>query len=682
MGDTPGGEGRRAATSLPHVPGLDGLRALAVLSVMAYHNGFGWISGGFFGVDAFFVLSGYLITSLLVAEWRGTGTVRLGAFWARRARRLLPALFVLVAVLAVLHLTSPGVLPWPDPLPDAAATLGYVANWHFIAGNVGYLSISGPQSPLLHTWSLAIEEQFYLLWPLIVLLVAGGLAHFRTRGRPVPDRRRRLAWLGALCAAGALASAAWMWLLTPAFANVNRAYYGTDTRAQSLLVGAGLAVALALFPSPSARVARAAGAVGLAGVVAAAALWHFVSFYSGLTFHGGFLLASLATATVVGATVLAPAGVLARALSLRPLRYVGRISYGAYLWHWPVTLVITAGRTHLDLWALFACRAAVTFAIAAVSASVIELPIRRGTIPLRGALVAAPLFAGLSLTLLAVAPTPSLAAAAPVPATVTAKVRPADGHVVRVLLVGDSMAGSLGAALAPEAPSYGVELINEGHPGCAVSTDSEFQALLFTAPPGAPCQLGRPAALLDQWRQWVDRYRPDVVVYLGRVDLLDQDFDGHWTAIGNPPFDAFLESQLRQGIAILGSRGARVVLMTSPYYDSTVGTAGVAPEDAPARVVTDDHILEAVSAAVPGVTVFPLGAVLTPDGRYQQDVDGLDVRCADGVHLSAVAGRVLAPRLLPELVRLGRTAPVTVAGHLPSFPAPIPAWYDQLPCGQ
>lgn len=678
-----GDEGGATRQLLPHVPGLDGLRALAVLSVMAYHNGFGWIPGGFYGVDAFFVLSGYLITSLLLAEWRSTGTVGLGQFWARRARRLLPALFVLVAVLAVAHLAWPGVLAWPDPLADAAATLGYVANWHFIVSSAGYFAASGPQSPLLHTWSLAIEEQFYLLWPLIVCVALGGLTRVALRPRRAPHGRRRLAFLGVLCGLGALASAAWMWLLTPAFANLDRAYYGTDTRAQDLLVGAALAVALTLVPSPSARVRRCAAAAGVGGLAAAALLWHLVPFYSALAFHGGFLLASLASAAVVASAVLAPAGLVARALSVRPLRYVGRISYGAYLWHWPVTLAITAGRTGLGLWPLFACRAAVTLGVAALSARFVELPIRRGTVSIRRVLVAAPIAAGLSLAVLALAPSSSLAAvAASRPAVVTATLRTSGRAPVRVLLVGDSMAGSLGAALAPEAPAYGVQIINEGHPGCGLTTDSDFRLLLFTGTPGPPCQLGRPAALLGMWQQWVDEYRPDVVVYLARVDLLTQDFDGTWTSIGNPSFDAFLDGQLRQGVSVLASRGARVVLMTSPYYDSTVQSGGSVPEDSPARVAVDDQILAQVSAQSPGVTVFPLASVVTPGGRYQQDVDGVDVRCADGVHFGAMAGQVVAPRLLPVLVDLGRSAIVPAASHPPPAPPLVPGWYDQLPCDQ
>jgi len=669
---------------LSHVPALDGLRALAVLSVMAYHGGFSWIPGGFHGVDAFFVLSGYLITSLLIVERRGTGTVRFGRFWARRARRLLPALIVLVGGLALLRLAWPGALSWTDPLPDAAATLGYVANWHFVAGSADYFAPSFP-SPLLHTWSLAIEEQFYLLWPLVVFAVLGGLTRFGRRTHATPDVRRRLVWLGVLCGAGALASAAWMWILTPAGAGLDRAYYGTDTRAQALLVGAALAVALALFPSPSARVRRSGAVVAVAGLLGMAAVWYLVPERSSIAFHGGFLLASLASAGVVAGVVLAPTGPAARALSLQPLRYVGSISYGAYLWYWPVALVMTPQRTHLGEWPLFACRTAVTLGIAALSARFVELPIRRGALPVRRAFVAVPVAFAASLTLVAVsaAPAAPVGAAPVLQASATSTLPPSAGPAVRVLLVGDSMAGSLGASLAPEAPAYGVQIINEGHTGCAVSTDSVFRFLLYTNPPGTPCQVGKPEALLDQWRQWVDQYRPDVVLYLGRVDLMDQDYDGTWTAIGSPGFDRFLQGQLRQGVSILGSQGARVVLVTSPYYDSTIQGGGAAvPEDAPARVVMDDRILEEVTVASPGVTLFPLGGLVTPGGRYQQVVDGVNMRCDDGVHFSAEAGEVVAPRLLPLLVTLGHAARVAPVADTPPVPAAVPPWYEKLQCGQ
>ena len=671
------------APQLPRMPALDGVRALAVLAVMAYHNGFTWIPGGYYGVDAFFVLSGFLITSLLLAEVDATGTLKLLRFWGRRARRLLPALFVLVGALGVVHLLSPSLLPWADPVPDAAATIGYVANWHFVAGNAGYFAASGPPSPLLHTWSLAIEEQFYLVWPLVVLAVMG------RRGRHAgADRRRRLYTLGAICVVGAAASVAWMWHLTPAGASPNRAYYGTDARAQAVLLGGSLAVALALFAGRSARTRRLGALVGAVGLVGSAAVWHLVTEGSTLAFHGGFLLASASAAAVVAGVVLSPAAPTSRFLALRPLRYVGTVSYGAYLWYWPVLLVLTGSRLHLGQWPLFAVRTAVTVGLAALSYHLVEAPIRRGAFPGWRALLGAPAAAGLSVALVACSTlflSPAASTSPPPPATQRGAARPA-GPAVRVLLVGDSMAGSLGATLAPEASRYGVQLVNEGHPGCAVTTDSEFRFLLYRNPPGPPCREGDPSALLDLWRHYVAQYRPQVVVYLARTDLFDQDYDGSWTSIGDPAFDRFFVSQLTTGVRILSSGGARVVLLTSPYYDSTISSGGPpVPEDTPGRVTDYDRLLGLVASASPAASVYPLSKVIDPGGAYAGTVDGVAMRCSDGVHFSVTAGRVIAPGFLPDLARLGRHAQLASAVDAragAALPPAVPPWYDKLQCGQ
>src|ERR1700733_7913018 len=155
--------------TLSRIRGLDGIRALSVLAIIAFHTGLNSVPGGFYGVDSFFVLSGFLITSLLVREWSGTGTIRLRRFWAGRARRLLPALFLLIAVIGIVLAVVPAVLATPNILGDALSTTFYVSNWYSIHNGVTYFSLSTQPSPLLHTWSLAIEEQFYLVWPLVVL---------------------------------------------------------------------------------------------------------------------------------------------------------------------------------------------------------------------------------------------------------------------------------------------------------------------------------------------------------------------------------------------------------------------------------------------------------------------------------------------------------------------------------
>ena len=219
-------------TRLAYLPALDGMRACAVLAVMMFHGGIPHMDGGFMGVDAFFVLSGFLITSLLIGEWRQALTIKLGAFWARRARRLLPALLLMLLFVAFFASVIVPKGTYGALRLDALATLLYVSNWHFILVNSNYFNETSASSPLLHTWSLAVEEQFYVIWPLVVLAVL----HFT----------RSLRALFALCCAAAIASAIWMYHVYDGGLNTNRAYLGTDTRSQCLFIGCALAVGLVL----------------------------------------------------------------------------------------------------------------------------------------------------------------------------------------------------------------------------------------------------------------------------------------------------------------------------------------------------------------------------------------------------------------------------------------------------
>ncbi|HTZ10587.1 MAG TPA: acyltransferase, partial [Acidimicrobiales bacterium] len=371
-GRSPGGGARQSTHGLAYMPALDGVRAFAVLAVMAYHSGLAFLPAGFFGVDAFFVLSGFLITTLLVTEWSGSGRIGLGAFWARRARRLLPALLV-VLVFVVLYarfVAAPGTYPglrW-----DSIATLFYSANWRYIVAGQSYFALTGPVSPLLHTWSLAIEEQFYIVWPVVVLVV------MRARGG---DTARGLRTLLAVSVAGALGSALEMALLFTPGTDPTRVYFGTDTHAQCLLVGTALASGLALWRRrgdaelPD-RARRALAVAGVAGVGVCAWAWSQLQYGQTFVFRGGFLLVSLSVAAVILSAVLVPAGVLARALAWAPLRYLGRISYGMYLWHFPLDVALTSTRVGLTGVPLFLVRSAVTVAVSTASFYAVERPIR------------------------------------------------------------------------------------------------------------------------------------------------------------------------------------------------------------------------------------------------------------------------------------------------------------------
>ena len=226
-------ESAASHTRLAYLPALDGVRACAVVAVMLFHGGIPHMDGGFMGVDAFFVLSGFLITSLLIGEWRQTLSIKLGAFWARRARRLLPALLLMLLFVAFFASVIVPKGTYGALRLDALATLLYVSNWHFILVNSNYFNETAASSPLLHTWSLAVEEQFYVIWPLVVLAVM----HFT----------RSLRALFGLCCAASIASAIWMYVLYDGGLNTNRAYLGTDTRSQCLFIGCALAVGLVLL---------------------------------------------------------------------------------------------------------------------------------------------------------------------------------------------------------------------------------------------------------------------------------------------------------------------------------------------------------------------------------------------------------------------------------------------------
>jgi hypothetical protein len=441
-------------------------------------------------------------------------------------------------------------------------------------------------------------------------------------------------------------------------------------------------------------------ATGLAAAGATAALWMFVPDTAFLAFHGGFLLAATATCAVIASIVALPRGVLAIGLGLRPIRYLGRISYGMYLWYLPVTLALSPRRTHLNGYALFGARFAVITAIAALSAALIENPIRRGAITTWKLSIAVPLAAGASvMSIFAASVLPAEAGTARV-TTATAHVTPAAapapvGPPIKVLLVGDSMAGSLGVGLSEVAPQYNALVANEGIPGCSIAIDKQVVALTFAGPPQPPCQAGNPEALFDGWRSWVDAWNPDVVLYLARGETLNTQIgsSSSWQHIGQPAFDTRLSARMSEALQVLGSRGAHVFMLGSPLYDSAVllndqasplSSAQGSPfqEDDPARVAKDDALMQAAVAVDPGASFVDMGAWLSPGGRYASAVDGVSARCSDGVHLTPAAGGLVASQLFPIITTLARQhQQQSPLGTWPEATLPgQPGWYSKLRC--
>ena len=704
---------RTSATGRERVVALDGLRAVALVIILGYHFGVPRFGGGFFSLDIFYVLSGYLITGLLLGEWARSARIRLGAFWARRARRLLPALaVVLVVVTLVVHFTYPAGL-YPDLRMADLSALFYFSNWWQIASSGNYFVATGAISPLTHTWSLAVEEQFYLVWPLVVLAVLH-LARRASRGRrPVGGSRgdgspadgipadgipadgspadhptagggrpdRGVEALLALSVAGVVASATEMAVLYRPGVNITRLYFGTDTHAQSILVGAVLACTLTLVqrhrghtgmaPTASSAPARAAlTVVGLCGLAGTVVLTATVSGTSALAYRGGFLVSALSAAALITGAVCVAGGPIARVLALRPLVWMGTVSYGAYLWHFPVFIELDGARTGTSGAVLVALRLGVTFVLAAASYYLVERPVMEGAF-WRSLRAAGPALAALGATVVVVvAGTVAPAtAAAPVAAYPVHPVTPGPREVV---VLGDSTALALGFALAATSPR-GTTVSNGGLYGCGLAIASwvsndppDPQLAMFPACNESTPVSGRWPAL-DAAR--VAGTGPgDVVLFVaGTWEAQDMLRDGTWTNLTEPSLQRYEISQLRRLVALGSAHGAHVDLATMPAMGASSASVEASRSNDARRRQIYDRLLHQVAREYPRrVSIVDYGAILSPGGVYHEYLDGVQVRTPDGIHTPAYAPSNpfagnssqavafafydwLSPRLWPEL---------------------------------
>lgn len=587
----------RAAT-FEHVAALDGLRALAVAAVLVFHSELGFADGGFLGVSVFFTLSGFLITTLLVREHHRSGQVALGAFYGRRARRLVPAAYACVA--AVLLLTPFWSVRQRQDLPgDAIASVANVANWRFAFAGQSYQDLfTGTPSPLAHFWSLAIEEQCYLLLPLVVAwaLRWGGA--------------RRLAQVLAVLLAGSLVAT----LLTH---DLDLVYNGTHTRAAELLLGA-LAALVVLHRRPGERVLAAMSLVGLAALTVLVAV-------SGLDdrwlYRGGFVLVGVCSAvTVVG---LLGSHRLARVVGCRPMVAVGRRSYGVYLYHWPVFLVLTTERTGWSQWPLLTVRLAVTACVAAASYRWLEMPVRARRV------LRAPRPAGVALVLAASAlvvssvawPAPTLSASeqlldqvssgtvtlysstttrvgstlAPVPDA------PVIGGPLRIAVIGDSTSVFAAQALADAGAD---ELVVQwaGEEACPFATTVATRA----APSldWTPSECVGPLAKLDGL---LDSFRPDaVLLVVGAMGLMEHRYPGDETGYlpGHPTYLAAHSRALDEVMEVLRPRGVPLVVADTPPLG--VGAFSTFEMADPARADAFNSMIAAWTSV--DVAVLPYGA--------------------------------------------------------------------------
>ncbi len=629
---------------LRYLPALDGVRAFAVLAVLAYHGGQTWAAGGFLGVDAFFVLSGFLITSLLLAERRQSGRIDLRAFWMRRARRLLPALFLVLGAVAVYAAAVAAPTELERIRADGLGSLFYVANWRFVFAHQSYFEQFAVPSPLRHMWSLAIEEQFYLLWPLFVF----GLLHW---GK---GSTRKLA-----LATGALAatSLTLMIVLYSPGGDPSRVYYGTDTRATSLLVGALLAMLVARRPFGKTATERNV----LHGAAVASALvlgwwWATTPDRSDWLYNGGLFAAAVLVAVVIADASQEQQGPLGWLLSLRPLRWMGAISYGLYLWHWPIYVYLNPQRVEADGFSLFAIRVAVTFVVATASYYLVEQPIRTGSWRRIRVRIAAPVSVAILVaalvvsTLGAVAPPTEVSASDLAPPSSSPTATPSVDAPPRILLVGDSVANSLAAGLELQAAAHGFEFWNAAIPGCGLATE-EGERLVANqwVGPYTKCE----PTWRQRWPDQVELWQPDVVVMmLGAQETYDRRIGSRVIYFDTPEGAALRRATLERAVSEIERHGARVVLLTALY-----GKLGWPLQIDQSRSGFNDAWIDAWNRAVVEVaaadpsrrTLLDLNAYLDPEGRWAETVHGVRAR-TDGVHLTVEAADIAARWLVPQIL--------------------------------
>lgn len=572
-------DGRRGA--LGHLRGLDGLRGLAVAGVVAFHAGFGGMVGGYLGVSTFFTLSGFLIASLLFARATRQEGIVLRGFWGRRFRRLFPA--AVVTLILVLALFAP-LVATPDQLAslrgDSLAALFNVANWWFILEGSSYGELFTAPSPLLHFWSLAIEEQFYLVFPVVLwgIVRIGGA--------------RRVVVGGALAALAAL-SLAWAVL---GGLSVDRTYFGTGTRASELLLGAVLAVVLThgglrrrlAAPGPARTVVLTLGAAALA-----VQLWWWwgLEQSSAWLYRGGFTLYAALSCLVILAAAI-PAGPVFAALRVAPLRWLGARSYAIYLVHWPLFLAARQTWGDADRWVLTAGVVAASLLLAELSFRVLERPIRLGVrLPEPRRALAAMGASALAVVVLAFTVVPDdPAGTGPdfdadleefqgrLAAGSTADAPPDAGEpgpagaetpapVPAVAVYGDSTALAMGMGLATWGEQTGRlgAVLGDLRFGCGVARYEEFTADA-TVSFDEEC-----LAWPERWATVIDATSPDVVLVSSPAWAVpDARIPGaeDFSAIGDPAVDDFVRSELLAAVDILSARGALVLLVNWPEYGS------------------------------------------------------------------------------------------------------------------
>ncbi len=667
---------RPARPAMGYQPSLDGLRAMSVIAVILYHAGFGWMHGGFFGVEVFFVVSGYLITSLLIDEKERHGAVALRQFWLRRARRLLPALFAMMLAVGVWASLWGSAEVQSQLRRDFPWSLFYVANWGQILGDVPYFQPGAP-SPFRHLWSLAVEEQWYLLWPLAFVALAATGMRLATRARVL---------VGASLAVMVLT---WWLARAPELPadRVNFLYLGTITRASGLLLGAGVAFVWRPWRS-SARSGRHAGAVlDAAGAVAVAVL--VVAFAAAqLTDRSVYRwvlpLVTIASMLAVMVVVHPAAFVMRRVFGSRPMVEIGKRSYGLYLWTWPVTVLADAHGGSVSRFVLMLC---IALPLSELCYRFVETPIRTGALgrwfhaartrdwsvtTAAGAVATVALVVPLVAFFASVRPFDPAADTSDVafdPGAVTAPVDTATVDTATVdtatvdtgaapvvtaptlprsvVVVGDSQAHSLAINL-PSGIESTFTVTDGSVEGCSVYDDGS----VVSARDGFSRSFEGCSGWASEWATAAKGVDVALVV-LGAWDVFDTRVGGSVVTFGSAAADERFRTGLQQGIDGMVAAGAHVALLEVPCMrPQDVKGAGVPalPERGDdARISHLNDLLRQVAAAQPAHVTFVAGpAAWCNDESISTD---LGYRW-DGVHVYKPGAKLIYETIAPALLAI------------------------------
>ena len=619
-------------------PALDGLRAVAVVGVLLYHGTLWWAGGGFLGVDVFFTLSGYLITTLLLLEHDATSRIDLRGFWIRRARRLLPALFAVAAAVIVYALV------WADPVElntlrgDAVASLLYVANWRFIFSHQSYFEQFAAPSPLRHTWSLAIEEQWYLIWPIVI-----SVGYRLTKAK---DRT----WIIAITVAAAL-SALLMAMLYNPDTDPSRIYYGTDTRAQPLLIGAALA--FILHNRSLARIPKLVlETLALAGLTGIFAMFYFVDDTTAWMYYGGFTLIAITTSLLIAVIVQPGPSIAQKLLSLPPLPVIGRASYGLYLWHWPIYVLLNTDRTGLDGDQLLWLRLTVTALVATASYNLIEMPIRHGALR-RLATRLAPHHPGrLAVTATILTAIALIAILIPItntPPGLTADARPVERRAgdLRVMTVGDSVMSGVSRVFTRPLGHDQISLDGQAVVGCGVTRARTILKVSQNQNGQAGCD-----QVAESWKPTVASFKPQItMMWSSSWEAFDLKApDGTTYRFGSPEFARFLQQELDHDLTTLTSAGGKLLLLNTPCRRSDVATEQ--SDNGVVRRVWLNHQLQAFADRHPEkVRLIDVEAHLCADGKYSSKLNGVTIYKPDGIHYTDHGYELLWEWLTPQILK-------------------------------